>query len=251
VIRGLYSAAAGMLSASLQESAIANNVANVGTAGYLTERPVLVPFVSLFLDRLQGGEATPLGEISGGAAVGATVLSASPGPLRRAHTPLAAAIDGPGFFAVQTPQGIAYTRAGDFRVDAAGVLVTAAGQPVLSPARAPVRVPMVPGAAPTLGPLGEILVQGRPVGRVGVFQPPAGALTPGGGALYLLAAGAPPPPAAAVRLLPGWVEGSNVNLVTQLTDLLAVQQAYNSDQSAVLTANTTMGEAIDKVGTVS
>ncbi len=250
MIRGLYSSAAGMLASNLQVSDIANNIANAGTNGYLTVRPVLVPFAPLFLSRLQGGSATPLAEVSSGSAVGATVLDMSPGPWRHTGAPLAAAINGPGFFAVRTPQGVQYTRAGSFRLDAAGALVSPAGYAVLGANGVPVQVAAADRASAALSPDGAIRAGGRVVGQVGVFQTPAGALTPAGGGLYALAAGAAPAPVAAARLSPGWVEGSNVDLVQQMAALLQIQQAYTSDQEAVLTANTTMGEAINQVGTV-
>lgn len=252
MIGGLYSAAAGMLSSTLMESDIANNIANAGTAGYKSVDPVLTTFAPLFLERLQGGVARPLGTVPSGSVVGGTALNLAAGPLTNSPSPLAAAINGPGFFAVRTPQGLRYTRAGDFMLDAQGTLVTPGGDPVLSSAGTPLVAPPGNRSTAHLVGAGAMVAGGATIGRVGVFQPGATGLSPAGDGLYALAAGSPlPAPVVGATLAVGWVEGSNVNLVSQLTSLLQVQQAYTSDQQAVMTADHTMTAAITQVGAVA
>jgi flagellar basal-body rod protein FlgF len=249
VLAGVYTSAAGMLTAELMERTLAENIANADTPGYKAQVPVATDFAAMLLARIQGTVVQPLGSVAHGSALGATAVDWSPGPLQPSPNPLAAAIEGPGFFAVATPQGIRYTRVGDFQLGAGGVLQSQ-GDPVLDPAGNPVVVTAPPGTPVALAADGRVLAAGRPVAQVGVFLPPLGALAPAGGARFALPAGIAAPPAAAPRLAPGWVEGSNVRLVDELTGLLDVQAFYASNQRATVAQDHTVQQVIEQVGTV-
>lgn len=262
MIRSLYSAAAGLLSANVQEGVLADNLANAQTPGYRARAAELGTFATLAVRRvtpfstLLGQTAVgsaPLAALAGGAVVNQTAVNWSQGTLTASGNPLAVAIDGPGFFAVSTPAGLRYTRGGDFRLSAGGVLTNPAGDPVLNAAGRPITVPGgdSTGTA-TIGPGGAVDIGGKTAGTVGVFAAPLPALAPAGGGLFALAAGtAAPGPQAGAVLRPGYVEGSNVDVIGQMAALLAVQQAFASDANAVQTAGTALQTAITDVGTVA
>src|ERR671932_596342 len=105
--RGLYIAASGMLAESIRQDQLANDLANASTPGYKADR---------------------------------TVTDWAPAPIEQTDQPLDLAIDGEGFFAVRTPQGVRYTRNGQFTTDARGLLLTAQGDEVLSQNGQPVQV---------------------------------------------------------------------------------------------------------------
>lgn len=262
MIRSLYSAAAGLLAANVQEGVVADNLANAQTPGYKARTAEMGTFATLAVVRVQpfstllgqaAGGSAPLARLAGGAIVNATAVNWTQGPLTSSGNPLAVAIDGPGFFAVSTPGGVRYTRGGDFRLSASGVLTNPAGDPVLGAGGRPITVPGgdTTGTA-AIGPGGAVSAGGRVAGRLGVFAAPVAALSPAGGGLYALAAGAPAPGAQAGAVLrPGYVEGSNVDVIGEMAALLSVQQAFSSDANAVQTAGTAMQTAISDVGTVA
>lgn len=264
MIRGLYSAAAGMLSAQLREGVVADNLANGETPGFKAKTAALAAFAPMGVTRAQpfaltlagvgGTQVTPLGAVDSGAIVDVTAINWAPGEMVASDSPLAAAISGPGFFGVNTPQGTQYTRAGDFRLDATGTLVTPAAHQVLGVNGRPLQMPSgttSPGAVPSIDASGVVRVGGTVLGQIAVFQPPLGALTPTGGALYALAPGATVPAAAAGTVRAGFVERSNVDVVGQMAGLLQIEQAFSSDQRAVQTADQTANVAISQIGTVS
>jgi len=263
MIRGLYSGAAGMLSAGLREGVVADNLANSETPGFKAKTAALAAFAPLLVGAAQplaltlaggGGSAwTPLGAVDSGAIVDVTAINWAPGQVVASDSPLAAAISGPGFFGVSTPQGTQFTRAGDFRLDATGTVVTTAGHQVLGVDGRPLQVPpglTVAGAAQSIDAAGVVRVGATTLGQLAVFQPPLNALTPTGAALYALAPGAAAPTATAGSVQGGFLERSNVDVVGQMAALLQIEQAFASDQQAVKTADQTANVAITQIGTV-
>src|SRR5215470_3634064 len=123
---GYYAACAGLRSQTQALEVVANDLANLNTSGYRGQQPT-------FRSLLAGGEsANPLNRaINDFNITGGTRLDLSTGSLERTGNPLDLAIEGQGFFAVQTRAGILYTRNGAFQVSASGELVTGEGDPVL------------------------------------------------------------------------------------------------------------------------
>lgn len=262
MLRGLYSAAAGLLATGLREGVVADNLANSETPGYKARHAVLASFGALGVNRVQAfptmlasvltPSSTALGSIQSGALVDVTAIDWSSGSLTPSDNPLSGAIVGQGFFGIQTPQGVQYTRAGDFHFDAQGTLVNAQGAAVLGVTAQPI---VAPGGestgVPALDASGQVTVGGNAVGRIGIYNPPLAALQPAGQGAFILATGATPPTPAQGTLHPGYVERANVDLIGQMAALLDIQQVFASDQRAVQTADQTMAVALSDVGTVS
>lgn len=257
VIRGLYSAASGMLAAQAREGVVADNLANSQTVGYQALSTTVSTFGGKKVDLIPGAigavlvpAARQVGVLASGALLDATQLVFTPGPLRKSDNPLAAAIQGPGMFAVQTAAGVRYTRAGDFHLNASAQLVNAQGDPVLGKGGQPVQLPPGSGSVRLEGG-GELMRAGKPVGQLAVFLPPTTQLLPVGQGLYQLAAGAGAAPALAVRLAPGFLEGANVDITAQMASLLQIQQVFAADASALQVADNTMRTAQNDVGTTA
>jgi len=131
--RGLYSAGSGML---LQQGVVdvsSANLANINTAGYRRSVPVGRGFDMVFqalVERSPGHTYTAVP--GGGATLDGTYEDISQGRIKPTNNPFDAALEGNGYFVVQTPLGERYTRAGNFSLNAQGVLVTTDGYPVLS-----------------------------------------------------------------------------------------------------------------------
>src|SRR3954466_8169021 len=128
--RGLYIAASGMLSEMVRQDLIANDLANVSTAGYKADRAVQHSFGDMLLHNTRTGQNIgPLGE---GAQIVAQRTQLAPAPVKTTDAPLDFAIEGDGFFAVRTPQGVRYTRNGSFQTAGNGTLADQLRHPVLS-----------------------------------------------------------------------------------------------------------------------
>src|SRR5688572_31925301 len=130
--RGLYIAASGMLAEQIRQDQIANDLANASTPGYKGDRTAQRSFGDLLLANSATGSA--VGRQSTAVQVDSIETDFSPKPARETGEPLDFAINGEGFFAVQTAQGVRYTRNGQFSLDPQGRLVTAQGDPVLDTA---------------------------------------------------------------------------------------------------------------------
>jgi len=194
---------------------IANNVANLATDGYRREGLTFTEHVA----RTGKGD----GAVSM-ARAGARHVDLSPGALAETGAPLDFAIEGPGFFLVEGPRAPLLTRAGSFRSNAAGELVTAAGRRLLDAAGAPVFVP--PDAREVgLGADGTLTAGGRPLARLGLFRPvEATDLQRREGAAFAAPGGVEPEPAG--RILQGFVESSNADPVAEIARMIEVQRAY-------------------------
>ena len=150
----------------------------------------------------------------------------SQGPITRTGDPLDVAIQGDGFFTVQSKEGVRYTRDGAFQLDDSGQLVTQSGDPVLSAGGAPI-VFDPRGDRPQISADGSISIAGVEVGKLGVasFADPK-ALEKVGDNLWS------PKGQATTEftgtLAPGALEGSNVNPVLELTRIIEISRAYES-----------------------
>jgi flagellar basal-body rod protein FlgG len=241
----LYSAATGMEAQELNLNTIANNLANVNTTGFKKSR---IEFQDLLYTqpRTSGadtgsGNLLPTGvEVGNGARVAATSKDFSQGQVSQTGQQLDLAIQGDGFFEVQEPDGTtAYTRDGSFKVNASGQVVTADGLPVLSGF----------GAIPTgttgidISQTGNISMtgpNGTSTGQITLarFANPAG-LKSLGGNLYAAtdssgtASSGNPGGNGYGSTLQGYLEGSNVNIVEEMVNLITAQRAYEINSKSV------------------
>lgn len=231
----VYTAMAGAARALHQQSALSHNLANVDTAGFWEQLTLSrsVPVVG------RAGEAQTRAS---------TVLATSgslmqPGHLVQTGAELDVAIDGQGWFAVQTATGQAYTRAGDFTIGFDGLLRTPAGYSVLSEDDQPIEIP--DGARVSLardGTLSAIGAGDRPadiqvLGRLKRVNPDPVQLQRGGDGLFRLAAGQPAPMDEEVQLVVGYLEKSNVNAAGAMVALIGNARQYEMQMRMIQDAN--------------
>lgn len=136
--RGLSIAASGMVAEMARQDQIANDLANATTAGYKSDRVSVASFGELMVTDLATG--AEVGSLAAGARVDRQVTDLRPNVLRDTDEPLDMGIQGSGYFAIQTGQGLRYTRGGNFQASATGNLVDQSGNNVLGPNRQPIRV---------------------------------------------------------------------------------------------------------------
>lgn len=198
---------------------VANNIANLSTTGFRREGVIFSEYVQK-LDR----QEAPLSM----AAANAMQTFLTQGGLTMTGGQLDLAIEGEGFFVVETPNGERLTRAGNFATNAAGEVVTPDGHRLLDIGGAPVFVP--PEAATiAIARDGTLSADGQPLSQIGLMQPEDPAqLRRAAGALHKATGPLVAVPEAV--LLQGFLEESNVNPITEMARMIAVQRAYEAGQ---------------------
>jgi flagellar basal-body rod protein FlgF len=224
---GYYAAMTGLLARTQALDTAAANLANAQTPGYRAER-------EYFRSVLLGPDAlnSQLGQtVNNFGLLGGDRLSLAQGALQQTGNPLDLAIEGQGFFAIQTAQGVRYTRDGSFHRSQAGLLVTQAGEPVLSTSEQPLPVP--PGEV-SVGANGVLSVAGGAVATVGVFAFPADAqLVAEGANRYVAPSGVTATLAKDAAVHQGALESANQDAVQGTLDLIVMQRQAEMLQKAL------------------
>ncbi|MFW6211081.1 MAG: flagellar hook-basal body protein [bacterium] len=144
MISGLFTAASGLIAQTEQQDVISNNLANVNTTGYKKDTALYVSFPEMFLHRINDEKTTtpggmfevlsPIGKVGKGVQLrsdGVRPAITQEGAFTETERPLDLSIKGNGMFVIDTPQGIRYTRDGNFSLDAENRLVTQNGNVVM------------------------------------------------------------------------------------------------------------------------
>jgi flagellar basal-body rod protein FlgG len=245
----LYSAATGMEAQQQNLNTIANNLANVNTAGFKRSK---IEFQDLLYQKPRasgadagGGNVVPTGiEVGNGSRVAATAKVFTQGQLTETGEKLDIAIQGEGFFEIQKPDGtLAYTRDGAFKVSPTGQVTTSDGLTVLSGFQS------VPAGTTdiTVAESGDV-TYGGPSGsqtfrlNLSRFANPAG-LRSLGGNLYEESPSSGTPETGAPgeqgfgTVRQGYIETSNVNIVEEMVNLIVAQRAYEINSKAIQTSD--------------
>lgn len=200
--------------------AVANNIANISTTGFRREGVVFAESVQAL-------------EVEGGSVSMATArvrfTDDISGSMTQTGGTFDLAIDGPGFFMVETPQGERLTRAGNFTPNADGDLVTFTGYRVLDSGGSPIFIPPDAGEI-GIAEDGTMSVNGRPIAQIGIYNvDDPQSLTREDGVMFKADGNALP--AENPRVKQGFIEGSNVDAVTEMARLIEVQRAYELGQN--------------------
>ncbi|MEQ6203032.1 flagellar hook-basal body complex protein [Sulfitobacter sp. HNIBRBA2951] len=211
---------------------VANNIANASTTGYRAEGVIFSEYVRA----ADNGPSLSMGQGN----IGKT--SFEQGGLTKTGGTYDFAIEGDGYFVVQTPQGDRLTRAGAFSPSANGELVTPDGFPVLDAGRAPLFVPAGAGTL-AVSSDGTLSIDGAPLGQIAIVRPlePL-AMVREDGVMFRADAGDEPTEDA--RVLQGFVESSNVNPLLELSRMIEVQRAYEMGQSFLKTEDERVRAAV-------
>lgn len=225
---GLYIAASGMVAEQTRQAQLSNDLANASTPGYKAEQSPQHSFGELLLSNTATGQT--IGSMNTGVQLGKTFTDMTPAGMQQTGQPLDFGIAGVGFFAVRTPQGVRYTRDGQFSTSASGQLVDGAGNTVLSQS----------GAAIKVGGEGAV-----PAGSLGVFNVP-GAIKQGEN-LYT----GTPSGHAAGTVRQGVLEESGVNAARTMVDMIGSLRTFQSGQQAIQAIDQTLQAASTQVGSLN
>lgn len=253
MVKSIYTAMSGALARLRQLDLASSNLTQTETPGYRQQRETYESVA------MRGG-TTPLGfharlidrdlpaDSQAVKRSGARV-STRAGAMVQTGRSLDLAIEGPGFFqtAEKSPQ---LTRDGRLHVDAGGNLVTHTGIPVAVAGKGggKLRIPL--GAALQIQEDGQIVADGRSLGRlkiVGVKDP--GALQPRGAGLFATVPGDDPKPVGGSRVMAGFIEQSNVDPLQALVEIIAAERGFELAQKVVQTSGDLDSKAATEVGT--
>ena len=213
---------------------VANNIANLSTTGFRKERVIFAEHVHT----LEGQEPSlSMADASG------RWTNLLQGPLSQTKGTYDFAIEGEGFFMIQTPEGQRLTRAGMFTPNEENVLVTVDGNPVLDLGEAPIAIP-AGSQKIDLANDGTLSADGVPFAQVGVFLPAnTNEMTRAGGTSF--AVDGEIAPLEQPVLLQGFLENSNVNPITEIARMIQVQRAYEMGQTYLTAEDERIRAAIE------
>ena len=247
MIRGLYAAAAGMSAQLTRQDVISNNVANVDTPGFKKDAVVIESFPQFLLQRLGDKSDQVAAPVVGGVSLGskpaAAITDFATGQLIPTQRAMDFAIQGRGFFAVQTPQGTQYTRHGSFAVSSAGFLVTPEGYRVIGE-NGPIEV----SPETQMGAHGEVMVEGTIVNRILTVDIPAQDVHKQGENLFAARQGAQVFPLLEATITQGYLESSNVNVVKEMVNMLSGLRTYEANQRVLTMQDDSLGRLIETLG---
>ncbi len=239
--RGIYVALSGTLAQARRLDALTNNLANVNTPGFKKDKAV-------FQIAMPSAEQPAMGNIKDKVFVETSGIATdfSPAPQNQTGNPLDVAISGDGFFEVMTPQGTRYTRDGSFSRSKSGELVTGSGHKVMGEG-GPITIH---GSDVKIDKDGSVMVDGAAVGRLKIVDVPKPyALKKEMENLYVLPASVQPV-SSNVELRQGYVEGSNVSVIREMTSMIDVSRSYESYIKMMQAMDEATGKVISEVGRV-
>jgi len=225
---GLFIAASGMVAQQARQDQLSNDLANASTPGYKPDETSSHSFDEVLLDSAETHK--PLGTVSLGVSVGQAYTDMSPASMQTTNEPLDFGIVGNGFFAVQTPQGVRYTRDGQFTTSAQGLLTDGQGNDVLDQAGAPIKV----AADGTVPP-----------STLGIFNVPNAVKQ--GENLFTGTAGG----AAGGTVRSGVLEESGVDPAKVMVEMVGSLRTFQSDQQAIQAIDQTLQAASTQVGSLT
>ncbi|MGP8120598.1 MAG: flagellar basal-body rod protein FlgG [Xanthobacteraceae bacterium] len=254
-MRALFTAATGMAAQELSVQVISNNIANMQTTGFKKQRAAFQDLIYEHVQRVGAQASTqgtilPVGiDIGGGVQTVGTPRSMSQGTLLQTGNTLDLAINGDGFFKILMPDGtFQYTRDGTFQMDATGRIVNAQGNPVQPTITIPNNSSQI-----TINSQGQVSVvapgttTSSIIGQIGLTRfINQGGLQPVGNNDFVdtPASGAPQDGLATVdgygTLTQGSLEQANVDVVTEISNLIGAQRAYEMNAKVITAADQMM-----------
>jgi flagellar basal-body rod protein FlgF len=235
---GLYVSYSGQIALERKLATIANNIANAGTVGYRSEE---LKFESVMSNISRDPTAF--------SSSGTSYISDRSGGMNQTGNPLDVAIQGSGWMAIQTPSGVAYTRDGRMKMLETGELQSLNGYPILDNGGAPLVINPASGP-PKIAHDGTLIQSGRRIGVIGLFSldTSKGYLRSENSSIIPSTPAVPVESFASTGFAQGYVEESNVNPITEMTDLIMVTRSFDGLQSSIEDSEASMKKAIQVLG---
>ncbi len=273
MIRGFYTSASGMLAQQSRLDAISNNLANVDKTAYKKDMTLFKSFPDMLIRRVNesGLGVTPagsydtmpiVGKLGTGVEVNERYTQFSQGAMQKTENKFDLAIEGQGFFAVQTERGERYTRNGAFTINDEGVLMTHNGNPVMGENG----IIKVLHDDFIVNKRGEVVVSNRVTGnardtefaennewevidklKLVEFENMREIKKIGNSMYKETEFSGPPLPPEKIKIVQGFLEKSNVNVIREMVEMIEVQRSYEANQKSIQTHDQTLGKLINDV----
>lgn len=244
MIQGIYTASQGMTALMQKQDQIANNMANVNTTGFKQSGL----FIESFQKYVANDKQQPFANRQ--IKAGEVYVDHREGTLKKTGNPLDLAIRGLGFFSVMSPNGVAYTRNGNFSVDGEGFVVNSEGWKVLGK-EGYLKVDSEKGAI-SVTENGQLWQGSREIDtfRVADFRKPYKLIRCGTSCFQPHLPDDIEQTSPGAVLKQGYLEGSNVNLIQNMVQMIAVHRTFEADQRAVSAQDQTLDKAVNQIGRV-
>lgn len=232
---GYYAACTALVSRTAELDTIANNLANASTVGFRAQENI---FSTVLANAANPSSSALVQAINQYGLMSGTTLDLSQGTLQKTGNTLDAAIEGHGYFEIQTANGTAYTRNGGFQISATGQLVTSTGDQVMGDNNSPIVMPS--GGKVSISADGTISMDGAVSGKLKIVEFPHGTQLTSLGSSYYSAPPNTAQPATQSNVRQGFLENSNVNAVAGMVELVNAQQTAEMMQRALSMFNSEM-----------
>ncbi len=253
MLRSLYTATTGMMTQRNKMDTITNNITNVDTIGYKKDYMLTRSFEDVLIERINDpnivatrfNNRSQVGDHNWGVYADEIFTSFVQGSPEQTEQPNELAIQGEGFFVVNTPDGARYTRSGNFRVDRDGFLVNPNGYYVQNTAGGNVYV----GQGDfSINSLGDVTVDGNVTGTIAVvtFNDLQG-LRKAGENLYYHYNDEAPVFAQDYEVLQGYIETSNVDVASETVEMITTSRAYESCYKAAQMIDQTLARTVNDI----
>ena len=257
MVKGLYSAWSGMANEQKRLDVISNNLANAATVGYKKDGVTNQSFDNLLTLKIKDSSENyndrAIGSMSLGVKIGEVYTSYDQGSLRSTGNTYDLAIDGNGFFNVSTTDAdgnevVKYTRDGSFTMDQNGRILDVNGNALIGEG-GELTVP-VDAANVRIDKDGSVYADGEYIDKVKITDfEDYSYLEKQGDSMYLALDGASESQSTA-SIVQGYTEQSNVNVVSEMTSMIAITRAYEANQKVIQTIDGTLDLAANNVGKI-
>ena len=257
MIRGLYTAYTGMLNQQYRLDTITNNLANASTTGYKREGATSRAFDDVLAVKIKDSSVANInqniGKMSLGVKIGENYVDYSQGSLVETENTYDLALEGNGFFSISFTNKsgeeiIKYSRDGSFTTDAEGTLRTKDGDYVLNSAGGQISIP-TDATQIAIDELGNIYADGDLIDALGIVDfEDYDYLAKDTGENYFTATEGAAETEWTGKVHQGYTEASNINVISEMVEMIEIARAYESNQKAVQTMDTMLDKSVNQVG---
>lgn len=252
MVRGLYTASTGMINQMARLDVISNNLANSDTTAYKKEGATSQSFDALMAIKINDSSVhyipQPIGKLSLGVKIGETYTDYSDGNLEETSNTFDVALAGKGFFAVSYAdengmQSVRYTRDGNFSINSEGILMTRDGDFILDENGDTIMIPQ--GTDIVINENGMIFASGQEVAKLQLVDfEDYDYLKKFGENMYIAIDGSVIQDASC-KVYQGYLESSNVNVISEMVEMISVARNYESNQKIIQSIDSTLERAVN------
>ena len=255
MVKGIETAASGMIGIMNLNDIISNNLANVNTPGFKQSVAAFKSFKDVMVNKMDSSNGytkhtkESLGTISSGSAIDQTVMDFKQGAVQITGNPLDIALEGKGFFTIQTPNGLAYTRNGSFVKNSNGEITTTEGYPLMGQG-GPITLNNNSNDV-KINSDGTVLVNNQSTGKLKIVDfNDTSTLQAIGNSLYKPTNGQAPIAATSCQVKQGALESSNSNVIECMVNSINASRTYETLSKVIDSNNKSLTQAINTVGRI-